>query len=69
MTDPHKPSITPMTHTGLRERVLVWVWMNPGVDAEDVSKHFGITGLLAVTVVEELLNEGRLGDADYVAPR
>jgi hypothetical protein len=66
---PNRPSITPMTNDGLRERVLVWIWMNPGVDDEDVSKHFGISGLLAGDIVDELMNEGRLVFADYVAPR
>ena len=43
-----------------RARVFLWVTRNPGMDAEAVARHFGLSGLDAVEIVEELLHEGLL---------
>ncbi len=44
----------------LNARVFFWISQNPGMDAKDVSAHFGISGQDAVSITEGLLAEGLL---------
>ncbi len=44
----------------LKEKIFAYICKNPGKDAEDVAIYFKIPQVLAIELVEELLNQGKL---------
>jgi hypothetical protein len=44
----------------LKQRIIDWLCQNTGSDSEDVSRHFDISGGLALELVDELIEEGRI---------